>query len=309
MKAIKCNSDYFSLYEIGEGCYAAIEKPRQRTGSNAGFVDLGDKIIVFDTFLSLDAAHDLLRCIKKQTGRKPDLVVNSHEHSDHYVGNQVFEAPIISTENTLNAFVKFQATLDEVAELPDDWIQKRHDEIKREGDEYRRKNLENELNFIYNMKNKGVIATPPTEIIMDSMKIEGRNSSATLHIVENAHTPSDIYMTVDDQKICYTGDLLFSECYPWIGSGDPINLNTFMKKLIKEDFDYYVPGHGPLATKKEADLQNQYIDEILELATDYRARNQDINEIKTTDLSQIYANWDDMVFRWNNNFLSSYLST
>jgi cyclase len=307
MKKMENNSDFYTLYELGEGCYAAIEIEGKRTGSNAGFVDLGDKVIVFDTFLSIDAARDLLRNVIEVTGKSPDYVINSHEHSDHYVGNQLFNAPIISTQNTKDAFVRFQQTLKEVAELPKNWVEKRVEEIENEKDEANRKSLDNELNFIYNLKDKGVKATPPTKIIDEPMKIHGDTGSATIHVVKNAHTKSDIYLMIEEQKICFCGDLLFSNCYPWLGSGDPSQLNGFMKTLVDEEIDYFVPGHGQTATKKEVYLQIKYVDEILTLARKYRDREQDISKINSSDLSPEFTGWDEMVFKWNNNFLSKYI--
>jgi hypothetical protein len=56
------------LNKLAKSCYAAIEKENTLTGSNAGFVNLGGKIIVFDTFLSIDAAKDLIRAVKEITG-------------------------------------------------------------------------------------------------------------------------------------------------------------------------------------------------------------------------------------------------
>ncbi len=137
-----CNSDFFTLYKLNDSCYAAIEKEGARTGSNAGFVDIDGMVIVFDTFLSLGAAKDLLDCIKEITGGVPSYVVNSHEHSDHFVGNQVFKefvSYIVSTHQTRSAVNKFQETLDRVAELPEDWVENRLLEIQNEEDETKKK--------------------------------------------------------------------------------------------------------------------------------------------------------------------------
>ncbi len=54
-------SEYFDLYEVAPNVYAAI-KTDKRCMSNAGFINLGDKVVVFDTFLSIEAAKDVKRC-------------------------------------------------------------------------------------------------------------------------------------------------------------------------------------------------------------------------------------------------------
>lgn len=54
MNNVKFNSENFSVLELTEGVYAAIEKGNN-TGSNAGIIDLGNYTVVFDTFLNIDA--------------------------------------------------------------------------------------------------------------------------------------------------------------------------------------------------------------------------------------------------------------
>ena len=93
------DSAFFTLYKLSSHCYAAIEKKGATTGSNAGFVDLGDKVVVFDTFVNVNAAKDLLQCVKKVTNKKPSFIVNSHYHLDHCGGNEVFNSPIIATKS------------------------------------------------------------------------------------------------------------------------------------------------------------------------------------------------------------------
>ncbi len=63
------NSPHFTLERIGEGIYAAIHRSGGQAICNAGFVDLGDEILVFDSFLSLAAARDLKKAIDEITGK------------------------------------------------------------------------------------------------------------------------------------------------------------------------------------------------------------------------------------------------
>lgn len=171
-----------------------------------------------------------------------------------------------------------------------------------------KKNLDNELNFVYNLKNKGIKVTPPRKMISkrDPVRLRGNSDVAILEVVENAHSSTDILMTIEKQKVCFIGDLLFSNCYPWIGSGDPKRWNDFMQILVEKDIEYFIPGHGPIATKKEVYQQIKYIKEILKLSKKYFEEKRDITEINPSDLSKEFEDWDDMVFRWNNKFLSEY---
>ena len=52
-------SKHFELHRLTEGVYAAIAKPDGLAYSNAGIIDLGNQVIIFDTFESILAAQDL----------------------------------------------------------------------------------------------------------------------------------------------------------------------------------------------------------------------------------------------------------
>ncbi|WP_079505169.1 MBL fold metallo-hydrolase [Mesobacillus jeotgali] len=92
-------NQFFTCKEIKEGVYAAIVKDGQGALGNAGFVDLGEEVLIFDTFMIPQAASALRQTAEEQTGKKVKYVVNSHYHGDHTNGNVIFkDAVIISTE-------------------------------------------------------------------------------------------------------------------------------------------------------------------------------------------------------------------
>jgi len=62
-------SPHFSLHELSEGVYAALHAPGGWAQSNAGIVDLGDRTLVYDAFLSPLATRDLLAAAQALTGR------------------------------------------------------------------------------------------------------------------------------------------------------------------------------------------------------------------------------------------------
>src|SRR5512142_3305829 len=97
------HSDHFTTYQVSDGVFAAIATTGGAAISNAGIVDLGGRTLVFDTFMTPEAALDLRRAALGLTGREADLVVNSHYHNDHIWGNQVFDPGILiaSTSQTL----------------------------------------------------------------------------------------------------------------------------------------------------------------------------------------------------------------
>src|SRR5512139_3020840 len=95
-------SRHFVLHPLAEGIFAAIAIDGGHAICNAGLIDLGGQILVFDTFLTPQAALDLRQAAMELFGRSPQIVINSHYHNDHIWGNQVFlpEAQFVSSNET-----------------------------------------------------------------------------------------------------------------------------------------------------------------------------------------------------------------
>ncbi|MEQ6389345.1 MBL fold metallo-hydrolase [Bacillaceae bacterium S4-13-58] len=84
-------TEFFNLYGMAEGVYAAVIKPGCGAWSNSGIVDLGDDLLVFDAFSTPTAARELRIQAEKLTGKKVKYLINSHYHGDHTFGNQAFK--------------------------------------------------------------------------------------------------------------------------------------------------------------------------------------------------------------------------
>ncbi|MFW9825907.1 MAG: MBL fold metallo-hydrolase, partial [Candidatus Thorarchaeota archaeon] len=75
-------SIYFDLYELHPGIFATMA----HVSSNAGFFDLGNYSIIFDTLMDPYATEDLIKASKQYTNKDPTFLVNSHFHIDHLYG-------------------------------------------------------------------------------------------------------------------------------------------------------------------------------------------------------------------------------
>lgn len=94
-------TEYFNLYAISDGVYAAISKPGKGAWSNSGIVDLGDELLIFDSFTTPSAGYELRRQAEELTNKGVKYLINSHFHGDHVFGNQAFsDTTIISTSLT-----------------------------------------------------------------------------------------------------------------------------------------------------------------------------------------------------------------
>lgn len=95
-------SKHFTLHSLGKDILVAIAEIGGWASCNSGVIDLGWQIVVFDTFLTPQAALDLRDATIDMFGQAPQIVINSHYHNDHIWGNQVFasEAQIVSSTRT-----------------------------------------------------------------------------------------------------------------------------------------------------------------------------------------------------------------
>ena len=78
------------------------------------------------------------------------------------------------------------------------------------------------------------------------------------------HTICSTYAYFPQEKVIFLGDLLFADEFPWAGdaSSNPDQWIAFFEDALLLDYDYVVPGHGPLCDKVEVDKQLELLKEL-----------------------------------------------
>jgi len=138
--------------------------------------------------------------------------------------------------------------------------------LKTEKDEEKRKEIENDLNFINLVKDEAFALRNPDLCFREELILHGKDRDLHIHTFQKAHTDGDVVVYVPDDEVLFAGDLLFARSDPWLGSGDPDGWISVIDKLLDMNFTTVVPGHGTLASKKEFSLEKKYIREIIQLA-------------------------------------------
>jgi len=288
-------SDHFRIKKLDEGIYAAISKTGGYAIGNSGIVDLGDETLVFDTFISPIAARDLKQAAEVLTGNKVKYVINSHFHTDHIRGNQVFtDADIIASQITRDLIEEYEPEeLEWEAKVIDQRIETTQQKLSDERDSAKVEQLKMWLGYYKAIKESATeyTITLPNFILKDSMDIHGKERNAILISKGEAHTKSDVVLWLPDEKILFSGDVIFINHHPWLGDGSPDEWIIYLNYLKTLNPKYIVPGHGPLGNKTSIDQMIKYLNNISDLVDSAIQNNFTEDEIKIISIPEEYQDW------------------
>jgi len=287
----------FILHSLAEGVFAAIAEDGGSAISNAGLIDLGGQVLVFDTFLTPQAALDLRRAATDMLGRIPNIVINSHYHNDHIWGNQVFvpEAQIVSSARTRDLIAtagveEFQWYSANSAER----LETIRAQYQNTNDEHQQKQLSMWIGYYEGL----VEALPQLTVCMPGitfdkhLEIYGNKLTAELITFEGGHTASDTVLHLPQEGVIFMSDLLFVGCHPYLADGDPFQHLNALKELSRLNATCFVPGHGPVGTSDDVKLMVAYIEQCLETAQtiveEGHAYEEWIKELKIADHFQTW---------------------
>lgn len=194
--------------------------------SNAGFVVTGDGVVVFDSLGTPSLAYKLRNKIAEITDQPIKKVLVSHFHADHIYGLQVFEelgAEIIAPYGAQKYI---------------------NSETAKERLEERRFSLDPWVN-----ENTRLVL--PDTTISKSSQFSLGDVTFTINFMGKAHSDGDMTMLVEPDKVLFSGDIIFQQRIPFVGSADSKKWLETLTRLETGGLTALVPGHGPASTKPE----------------------------------------------------------
>lgn len=227
------------IKQVSESVWAHTEG---KTRGNVACIKLLDSLVMIDTGMDPVTMQEFRRVAEETTEGSFSYLVNTHAHTDHVFGNQVFEdCKILATKSSYERMEKNVRT---------QWKEERLKERMERNPELRRK-WEN------------LRITLPTETFEGSYTIE--EGEKKVHIEEaGGHTEGDAYIYVPDEEILITGDLLFAHTYPYGGdpTADPYAWIHTLDEMIALQPKRVIPGHGPVTSIPELKTQRNYLDSL-----------------------------------------------
>ncbi|MCG7345492.1 MBL fold metallo-hydrolase [Sporosarcina sp. ACRSL] len=285
---VECKSKHFELQRLEDGIYAAIAKDGGGAVGNAGFIDLGDQTIIFDTFNTQQAAADLKKCAEELTGHEVSWAINSHYHGDHIRGNQVFAScQILSSDTTYSNIKELQPTRIESQKDDMKGLAKYISTLETTLQETNDKKLEVQISFLKEIESSlpTLSLTLPTVTFQDMYTFKGSKRSAVLFTKGGGHTPCDAFLYMPDDQVIFMGDLLFVNTHPSIfEDSDVDNWINILQELLTWDINVAIPGHGPVGTKNDLLTIIRYMNNLKQTI----AQGGDHDQIK---IPEPYQGW------------------
>ncbi|MGD8998043.1 MAG: MBL fold metallo-hydrolase [Anaerolineae bacterium] len=292
-------SRHFRLQELADGVYAAIHIDGGAAIGNAGIVDLGDRTVVFDTFISPLAAEDLRIAAETLTGRPIDAVLDSHWHNDHIWGNQAFgpDTDIISTEETRRMFIATlgHGAFDAFMADAEANLEATRAQFHATEEEGQRRQLALWMDYHQSVvETKPILQIrAPNMTFTERLAFHGTDRSAELIPFAGGHTESDAVLFLPQDGIAFMSDLLFIGHHPYLGGGDPERLLRILEAVSDLAPKLLVPGHGPVGTADSLAQMRQYVRALDGLA---RKMIEDGEAEEAIDAMAIPEPYDDWLF-------------
>lgn len=229
------------IEQVGPDLWAVISTPLSgdyTTVCNGGILAGRNAVLVIEGFQQPAGAAWVASQAKALTGRWPTHVLVTHYHSDHANGvagyRQEGRAPELRATDRTRGLV-----LDR----------------NRPADPDRSAALAD-----------ATLVDPSSPSRLD---LGGR---AVTVMPSSGHTPSDLYVRVDDPNLVFAGDLVWNGMFPNYVDAIPTTLARSVAALRQPPSPVYVPGHGAVATPGDLDRYADLLSEVERAAREAHGR-------------------------------------
>jgi len=292
-------SQNFKLVKLAEGVYGCIHKLGGKAIGNSGIVDNGNETIIFDSFLSPQVSEELIEMVKKLKISPIKYVINSHGHNDHIRGNQSFnsEVKIVSTKLTAEKIKKDEPQAIKAEKV---YGKAQYEYFDKQIKKYKGDTTSREYTVLKMMKpyfeelsqsHEKIITRIPDIYVNGEKEISGKTRSVKLIELDSCHTISDLIMYLPQDKILFSGDVIFNEYHPYLGDGNPDQLKTELIKIEKMKIEKIVPGHGEIGGKESITKMIEYLEDLDSIVNKIIEEEGELEELRKKEIPGKYEKW------------------
>ncbi len=289
----------FNVIKLADGVYACIHKPGGKAIGNSGIVDNGEATIVFDTFLSPDAAEELIGVVEQMKLSPIKYVINSHFDNDHVRGNQCFasEVKILSTERTAQLIKEEEPKAIAEEKVYAKELYEYYDSLDKAftGDTTSQEYMKIKMMKPYfeelSVSHLKIRTRVPDTYVKDEMRLDGSRMEVILIEKGKGHSESDLIMYLPEDGILFAGDLVFNKAHPWLGYGYTEELKTRLTELELMQPRKVVPGHGDPGGVEAIISNQEYIEIIEKIAKEILDTGCTLEDTGKGPIPEKYKDW------------------
>jgi cyclase len=224
-----------TVVELEEGVFACVQPDGGWCLSNAGLLVGRSGTVLVDTAATERRAQALLETVRTLSPRPVGVLVNTHSHGDHSFGNALFagEATIVAHEHAAAEIAEFGLALQQL------WPQVDWGRIE---------------------------VSPPTVTFRDRFALPDAGFPVELLHFGPGHTAGDTVVWLPEQRVLFTGDLVFSGATPFVLMGTVAGSLRLLDRLRGLEPLAVVPGHGPVGGPELLDANADYLRWVRDLA-------------------------------------------
>jgi len=201
---------------------------------NSCYIDAGEGYVVVDTGPSYAYAESAYKEMKKIKSLPVKLVINTHIHDDHWLGNGFFTQSGVSVVGS------------------DDFL---HNVNVQEATRMQ--------NTISPAAYKGTVSTLPTEIISETTRKKVGNQDIELKIIpRTAHSTKDLVVYLPKSGVLFAGDLVFNDRLPSVKGGNINGWITTLEELESMGALHIIGGHGRNTEKNSSKMTHEYLTQM-----------------------------------------------
>ena len=258
-------TDHLRVEKLKEDVYVVRPLPGDNLAvSNAGFVILPDRVLVFDTLSDRELMREMMSQIIKITSKPVSLVVLSHWHRDHTGGLDFFaNRPFTMYSGPGTAARIAQDRAERRA-----FLEKKEKDTarlaRRETDPARLATLDQTLLEVRREQAAVDRLAPirPGIEVSEKLEISLGNQVNILSFPGPGHTDGDLLLHCVSAGVLFAGDLVSVQTVPNLADAHTEEWIRRLGTLDLSKVEQIVPGHGPVGTKDDVRALKSYLETL-----------------------------------------------
>jgi glyoxylase-like metal-dependent hydrolase (beta-lactamase superfamily II) len=249
--------------KLADGAWLRQSHDIGKFGSNVGWIEFSDFVVVVDTAFPLGAEEALARIKETTGGKKIRYAIVTHYHADHSFGTGVFAmegATIVAHENARQQY------------------------LAKNVSQYEAKAKTDEAYGRYK-------AYAPDLTFTDKFIIDDGKRRAEVHFYGQAHTTGCIFTWMPKEKVVYTGDACVNGPFNYMGDSDSASWIEVLTRVQALEPDVVAPGHGAVGKRDLLETQKKYFQELRSQVGELAKAGKTLDEVKKTVDIPMWKKW------------------